>query len=223
MSHKSLGNIFLLLFIGLFGFFVGISFPEEILLAKETMQGKIETYSNNTHNVFTSERIKQTDQVTQVETVAGIKQIKADNQLVKIDFFKENPRLVISSINVKGKIVSGDSEAAMKKGFWLFQSPTPFAENANTVIIGHRFYKIPPQKDTFYNLHKVKKGDLIEISTNKTMFTYNVKTITVVSDKNVSVLDQRGKAQLTLITCHPLWTSKQRLVVVADRVSIEHY
>jgi sortase A len=129
-----------------------------------------------------------------------------------------NAQLIIPSIKVEGGIVEGLDEETMNRGFWHYFSASPYHNKGNVVIIGHRYLKLPPNKDTFYHLDKVKKGDEIYIKTDDARFKYEVTEIKIINVADTSVVKQTEKAILTLITCHPLWTSKQRLVIIADKV-----
>jgi len=127
-------------------------------------------------------------------------------------------KLEIPRIGIVGAILDGSSEELLDKGFWHYPSASPYAPSGNVVIIGHRFLKLPPHKDTFYHLDRAKAGDDIMLKTGDQTFTYRVREKKIVKSTDTAVLQQTLNAQLTLITCHPLWTSSERLVIIADRV-----
>lgn len=127
-------------------------------------------------------------------------------------------RLRIDRVKIDGPLVEGQDESAMNNGFWHYPSASPYDTKGNSIIIGHRYLKLPPHKDTFYNLDKVKQGDIVVVESLYGTVKYKVRTIWLINVSEVSVLDQTENAQLTLITCHPLWTSKQRLVIIADQI-----
>lgn len=147
-----------------------------------------------------------------------------DPEIAEIPYYQYQPienfsaKLGIKSISVEGPIVSGEGEKTMKRGFWHYPSSSPLQQHKNVVIIGHRFYKLPPHKDTFYNLDKVSLGDEVVITTTVGTFHYQVTEKKVVNVSDTWVLNQTDYPQLTLITCHPLWTSKQRLVIISRLV-----
>lgn len=128
----------------------------------------------------------------------------------------------IDSANVSGKIVDGFSQDSMFRGFWHYPMSSAPGKRGNTVIFGHRFYKLPPSRDTFFNLDKVAVGDQIELSMDDDVLTYTVVATRVVDKTDASILSQTGDYRLTLVTCTPLWTSDKRLAVIAiqDRVSM---
>ncbi len=125
-----------------------------------------------------------------------------------------NTKISINSIEVEGDIYEGLESTTMNKGFWHFPTSNLPGQKGNIVIIGHRYAKLPPNKDTFFNLDKVKVGDRIEVKQSDTVYTYIVTDSRVVEKNDISVLQDYSDYRITLITCSPLWTSKQRLVIV---------
>lgn len=131
-------------------------------------------------------------------------------------------QLKIPRINIEGRIYEGKDEKTLNQGFWHYPSASPFSEQGNVVIIGHRFLKLPPHKDTFYHLDWVKEGDEIIIETEEGTIRYRARSKLIVNVSDAYVLQQTLNAQLTLITCHPLWTSNERLVIIADRIKEQY-
>jgi len=128
---------------------------------------------------------------------------------------KLNTKLSINSVNIEGNIFQGITSQTMDKGFWHFPASVYPGQKGNAVIISHRYLHMPPAKDTFFNLDKVKKGDSIIVQQRNDKFTYIVSEVRIVEKNDISVLQDTNDYQITLITCTPLWTSKQRLVVIA--------
>ncbi|MDO8560170.1 MAG: class D sortase [bacterium] len=125
--------------------------------------------------------------------------------------------LEIPSIGVKMAITQGiDSKAALRQGAWLIPgTPTP-DRGGNTVLGGHRYLYRPPSAKTFYNLDKVKAGDAITVTWQGKVYNYKVREVKIVEPYQVEILENTNENILTLFTCTPLFTSKQRLVVVAE-------
>ena len=126
---------------------------------------------------------------------------------------KLNTQLHIDSVDIEGNIFQGINSKTMDKGFWHFPTSVYPGQKGNSVIISHRFLHVPPAKDTFFNLDKVKKGDSVVIEQENDKYTYIVSDVKIVEKNDVSVLQNSDDYQITLITCTPLWTSHQRLVV----------
>jgi sortase A len=123
-------------------------------------------------------------------------------------------KLYIESIDVEGNLFQGSDSKTMDKGFWHFPTSSYPGQKGNAVIIAHRYLNLPPAKDTFFNLDKVRKGDKIVIDQKENSYTYIVSEIRIVEKNDISVLQDTTEHQITLITCTPLWTSDQRLAVI---------
>lgn len=136
----------------------------------------------------------------------------------------KNPAILIriKKADIEGPIVYGqDGETLLREGFWHHPSSVFPGESGTSTIFGHRRYHLPPAKDTFYNLDKVKLGDMIEVKLKDgTWLEYNVIDAEVVlpEDLNAIVTANAENSQIKLITCTPLGSSEKRLVITAERV-----
>lgn len=141
----------------------------------------------------------------------------SSNQTLKniTNLEKQNTELIIRSIKVKGPIIEGKSSDTMNKGFWHYPGLTPPGGRGNLIIIGHRYLHTPPHPITFYDLDKLSRGDIIQLQNKQQDWTYLVYEKKIVNKNDLSVLEDYGDYRLTLITCHPLWTSDKRLVIIA--------
>jgi len=124
-------------------------------------------------------------------------------------------KLEVPSVNIAANIHDGESPHTMDLGPWHFPLSAGPGEKGNFVIIGHRFAELPPSKNTFFNLDKIKVGDKIYINQKGDInYTYTIIKTKVVEKTDRSVLSSDDAYRITLITCTPLWTSEKRLVVV---------
>jgi sortase A len=124
--------------------------------------------------------------------------------------------LIIPKIGVEMKIVEGDNETvALNQGAWHLPGTSTPDLGGNTVITGHRFKYRPPSKETFYLLDKLAVGDEILVNWEGLQYSYTVSETKVVEPTAIEVAYNTDTPQVTLITCTPLFTTKQRLVVVA--------
>ncbi|MBU1036945.1 sortase [Patescibacteria group bacterium] len=127
-------------------------------------------------------------------------------------------RLAIPSIGVDMKIVfDEDGNRALRKGAWhIPNSGTPDNPEGykNIVFSGHRFL-YTSGANTFYNLNKVKPGDIIFLYWQEEEYKYQVDNLNIVGPDEVSILADTGEQKLTLFTCNPVYSTKERLVVVA--------
>jgi sortase A len=123
-------------------------------------------------------------------------------------------RLQIPSIGVETYVVSGVQPADLKHGPGHYPDTPMPGQLGNSAIAGHRTTYGQP----FYRLDELKPGDQIELTTVQGHFVYAVTGSEVVSPSQSDVIDTTDPniAMLTLTTCTPRYTAKQRLIVFAD-------
>lgn len=130
----------------------------------------------------------------------------------------ERNRLIITKINVDAPIVEGKDERALSRGAWrLPQSATP-DKIGNTVITGHRFQYLPPHNTTFYLFHKLAAGDIAAVVWQGNTYYYRITQIKIVPSTAIEILAPTTDATLTLFTCDPIWSTTNRLVVIAKAI-----
>jgi sortase A len=141
-------------------------------------------------------------------------------------------KLIIPKINVDVPIIDNVAidynaqMAAMQKGVAHFAIPGANSEpgqNGNTVYSGHSsndLFDPGDYKFIFAQLDKLTTGDTFFVNYNSVRYTYTVTGKKVVKPDDVaSLYGDNSKPRLTLITCTPLGTSTNRLLVFADQVS----
>ncbi len=115
----------------------------------------------------------------------------------------------IPEIGVDKAVVEGVTLGDLKKGPGHYPgSPLP-GRPGNAAIAGHRTTYGAP----FGGLGDVEEGDEIFVTTREGDFRYVIDRISIVSPSQVEVLDASEEARLTLTTCHPKYSARQRLVV----------
>jgi len=141
-------------------------------------------------------------------------------------------KLIIPKINVDVPIIFNvtpdyDSQMkAMEKGVAWFGIPGANSmpgQVGNTVLSGHSSNDIIDPGDykfIFARLDSLANGDLVYVNYKSKRYTYQVKKKEVVQPTEVDklVYDTK-KPVLTLITCTPLGTSLNRLLVTAEQIS----
>lgn len=138
--------------------------------------------------------------------------VRAENTGNKVSYPNENT-LVIPSLGLQELVHEGPGEAVLAQGVWRRPHTSTPDKSGNTVMAGHRFTYSEPA--VFYHLDKIKIGDEIIIYWESQKYTYKVSNISEVTPDAARVEGQTGENKLTLYTCTPLWTSKNRLVVEA--------
>jgi sortase A len=126
--------------------------------------------------------------------------------------------LRIPRIGVDKAVVAGVSVPDLKKGPGHFpQTPMP-GELGNAAIAGHRTTYGGP----FLQLDEVEVGDeIVWVNVYGQEFVYQVTGAEIVKPSQGEVINtlDPGKATLTLVTCDPVRTSKNRLIVYAELVA----
>ncbi|MFP5219193.1 MAG: class E sortase [Actinomycetes bacterium] len=116
-------------------------------------------------------------------------------------------------------VVEGTSMSDLKKGPGrLVESDRP-GELGNLVISGHRTTYGAP----FAHLDRLVPGDAVVVETRDTWYTYRVTGTEIVTPQAVEVTlpvpNRPGveptESVLTLTTCHPRYSARQRMVVFA--------
>jgi sortase A len=126
-------------------------------------------------------------------------------------------RIVIPDLSLDEEIFEGNSIALIENGgTWLRPNSATPTENGNTVIVGHRFYG--NSTSTFYNLDKLKVGQKIAVYWYGEEIVYEITETKVVDPSAVEIEAPTNDKRLTLYTCTPIWTAKNRLVVIAKPV-----
>jgi len=122
-------------------------------------------------------------------------------------------RIEIPSLGVDEWMVAGARLADLEKGPGVFAGSVLPGQTGNLAVAGHRTSYGAP----FSDLDKLREGDDIIFTTAGGTFTYEVTGSKVVPPTDVGVLAQtKDRAVATLVTCHPKWTSKNRLIVTAE-------
>jgi LPXTG-site transpeptidase (sortase) family protein len=129
-------------------------------------------------------------------------------------------QLVIPRISVNKAVVEGTTVEALKKGPGHYKS-TPFpGEAGNAALACHRTTFGAP----CFRLDELTAGDPIFVARrDKTgqaqWFKYTVTEKKIVKPtQNDVLLPRQDRNTLTLTTCHPKYSAKQRLIVTADLV-----
>ena len=127
-------------------------------------------------------------------------------------------RIVIPAIKMDEIVVEGTDVDALRKGPGHYSwTPMP-GQPGNASIAGHRTTYGAP----FANIGNLRPGDRITVQTAQGEFVYEVlaqdsptKGYLIVSPDRVDLLRDKGSNLLTLTSCHPRFSNRQRIVVQA--------
>lgn len=126
--------------------------------------------------------------------------------------------LKIPRLSMNQEIHTGPTEYELSKGVWLIPHTSTPDRQSNTVMAGHRFTYAGPA--IFYFLDKVQMNDPIIVDWQQKEYTYKVSKIEVVPPTQLSIQDPTPTPTLTLYTCTPLVTAKNRLIVISSLVGV---
>jgi sortase A len=122
-------------------------------------------------------------------------------------------QIQIPAIGVNQYVVSGTNESDLELGPGHYIGTAMPGQAGNVAIAGHRTTHGAP----FNRLAELAVGDpiyLTDLSGQRLTYIVAV-TPFAVSPYNVSVLNYFGDSRLTLTTCNPEYSARQRLIVVA--------
>lgn len=137
-------------------------------------------------------------------------------------------RIEIPAINVKAPVQLNQGTAewqiqlGLRKGVVHLDGSAAPGKTGNVVIFGHSsgaLWAPGDYKFVFTMLDKLKAGDQIYVYHEGIRYGYTTTSSQVVAPSDVGVLNGGGRNELTLITCTPVGTSTNRLVVHAEQTS----
>lgn len=124
--------------------------------------------------------------------------------------------LTIPKIGLDDVVVyEGVDRETLKSGpGHMERTPLP-GQPGNSVISGHRTTYGRP----FFDFDLVVAGDRIEVETATGTHVYAVRETLIVEPTDVWVTDPRPGGWLTLTTCNPKFSARERLIVFAELVA----
>jgi sortase A len=127
-------------------------------------------------------------------------------------------RLRIPATGVDVVVVEGTSPSALRAGAGHYPATPLPGEEGNVAIAGHRTTYGKPFADN----DRLRQGDEIILETPLGIDTYRVsRDPYVVSATDFQPIAQSPGSTLTLTTCHPKGSARQRLIVKAELVRSE--
>ena len=126
--------------------------------------------------------------------------------------------LILPTIQLDEPVYDGVSSYTVNKGIWRRPNTSTPDRGGNTVLVGHRFTYNGAA--VFYNLDKLGNNDDIYLIYSQKVYHYKVALIQIVSPNNTQVEAPSAGNRLTIYTCTPLLTAKNRLVYIADLIEV---
>jgi sortase A len=180
-----------------------IGYPFYTNLYADRLQSRLRTQ-------FSSPELRQDyEQCRQVGLADSSCQIEDGDSLTRIE---------IPDLQIDVVVVEGVSASALRAGAGHYPSTPLPCEAGNVGIAGHRTTYGRP----FHDLDQLEPNDEIILHTPVGSCTYRmIEAPARVSPNDVSVIASAGPGvnRLTLTTCHPPGSARERLVAVAELVS----
>jgi sortase A len=120
----------------------------------------------------------------------------------------------IPKIGVEKAVVEGTGVPDLKKGPGHYIGTPMPGQPGNAAIAGHRTTYGAP----FNRIDELQPGDPIIVTTRQGSFRYEMTQQQIVKPSDVHVLDPTPDNRLTLTSCNPKYSARQRIVVVAKLV-----
>ncbi len=157
-------------------------------------------------------------------------EISAVDPTVTLTKVSAENKLIIPKLNVDvplnfGIGLDGVMEA-MNRGVvhYRINGASAFpGEVGNFVVMGHSagdIYSGNQYKFIFSGLERLEVGDIMYVHYNSTRYTYKMVSNEIIWPTEVSkLIINTDKPLMTLVTCWPLGTSRQRLLIHAEQIS----
>ena len=195
-----------------------INDEQELLENKFTVNSEnlAELRSKNLSADVPLSNLQQTDEFQ--ESFISIASKTLTNQAAKAEFLPDVVgRLTILSANINHYVVFGATLNKLEYGPGYILGTSLPGTGGNFAIAGHRTTYGAP----FGNLDKTEVGDSILFQTNTNQYEYVITEVKIVSPEDTYVLGNFGDDRITLSTCHPKFSARQRLVVIGELKRVE--
>jgi sortase A len=164
---------------------------------------------------LTSRIARATDETKGFKYESDLAKDEVKNKNISLGTLKPKPvenTLVIPKIGVDSSIVEGNDAFSLNRGIWRRPKTSTPDKGGNTVLTGHR-YMYTSGPNTFYSLDEMKVGDKFIVFWKGVEYDYEVYDVFVVTPDKIEIEANTKDPIVTLYTCTPIWTAKERLVV----------
>lgn len=129
---------------------------------------------------------------------------------------KTDTFIKIPAIDLLMPVLKGMTNDNLRYAAATFDNGVVPGGTGNYSLAGHRSYTYGRM---FNRLNELAPGHLIEITVKQETFTYRVTESFVVNPEDTWVLkSDRSKNEITLVTCTPIRTATQRLIIKGELV-----
>ena len=192
---------------------------EQNLLENKFQVSELNLSEIRNQNIMTEQSLDNLEQTDEFqESIISIATKTLTNQAAKAEFLPDVVgRLTILSANINHYVVFGATNKKLEYGPGYILGTSLPGSGGNFAIAGHRTTYGAP----FGNLDRVQVGETIIFQTNTNQYKYQVIDVKIISPEDNYVLENYGDDRITLTTCHPKFSAKQRLVVIGQLEKVE--
>ena len=192
---------------------------EQNLLENKFQFSELNLSEMRNQNMMTEQSLDNLEQTDEFqESIISIATKTLTNQAAKAEFLPDVVgRLTILSANINHYVVFGATNKKLEYGPGYILGTSLPGTGGNFAIAGHRTTYGAP----FGNLDRVQVGETIIFQTNTNQYKYKIIEVKIVSPEDNYVLKNYGDDRITLTTCHPKFSAKQRLIVIGQLEKVE--
>ena len=192
---------------------------EQNLLENKFQFSELNLSEMRNQNMMTEQSLDNLEQTDEFqESIISIATKTLTNQAAEAEFLPDVVgRLTILSANINHYVVFGATNKKLEYGPGYILGTSLPGSGGNFAIAGHRTTYGAP----FGNLDRVQVGETIIFQTNTNQYKYKVIDVKIISPEDNYVLENYGDDRITLTTCHPKFSAKQRLVVIGQLEKVE--
>ncbi|MEX1134764.1 MAG: sortase [Acidimicrobiia bacterium] len=145
-----------------------------------------------------------------------------EGQEGRLEYFPEDEpventefaRLVVPKLGLDAVVFEGVTRETLAQGPGHMPGTALPGQPGNAVISGHRTTHGRP----FFDFDLLQPGDRIEVETSIGTHVYEVRESLIVAPTDVWVTDDKAGGWLTLTTCNPKFSARERLIISAEMV-----
>mgnify|MGYP001563766702 CR=1 FL=1 len=168
---------------------------------------------------------KQLDQLKKQKEEEMLIEVKKAFDIQLASLIGEN-QIIVPKISLKAPIVwNSDSKnilSDLKKGVAHYKGTgLPGQSKSNIFITGHSsnfIWDDGKYKQVFALIDKLENSDRIYLVYNNNPYIFSVEAKRVVSPKSVEVLNPQDHSLVSLMTCYPVGTTLNRMIVQARQI-----
>ena len=154
---------------------------------------------------------EQQEEQPETEKQAVLDYVKEVDYTLRVDYVGYDMALVVPRMGVRARVADGTDTASLKKAPGLYES-SALPGQGNVLIAAHR----DVYGAWFYNIDKVKEGDKLKIYFGDKIYVYDYLDTNIVEKNDWTLLEEEKEQQMLILTsCHPLGTSRNRIIVRA--------